>query len=98
MCGGFTPTWQTRPPRTPHLGVSVDHLFPDSYTPRWSIAPSDPLGIVRMKREDREALPARWGLVQFGSKDAKRGASQINPRAGTLAGRPAFPHPGEQDR
>lgn len=43
-----------------------------------------------MKREDREVLSAKWGLVEFGSKDAKRAAAQINARAETLDTRPAF--------
>lgn len=72
------------------LGVPVDQLFEEDYRPRWNIAPTDPHWIVRMKYEDREVLPAKWGLVQFGAKDAKRAAAQINARAETLDGRPAF--------
>jgi putative SOS response-associated peptidase YedK len=43
-----------------------------------------------MKHEDRELLPAKWGLVQFGSKDGKRAGAQINARAETVASRPAY--------
>ncbi len=90
MCGRFTLTDDNRERVASMLGVAVDQLVEDSYRPRWNIAPTDPHWIVRMQREDREALPARWGLVQFGSKDAKRAASQINARAETLDSRPAF--------
>lgn len=90
MCGRFTLTDDNRERVASMLGVPVDQLVEDSYRPRWNIAPTDPHWIVRMQREDREALPARWGLVQFGSRDAKRAASQINARAETLDSRPAF--------
>ncbi len=43
-----------------------------------------------MKYEDRELLPAKWGLVNSWAKDAKRAASQINARAETLESRYAF--------
>ena len=43
-----------------------------------------------MKYEDRELLPAKWGLVNSWAKDAKRAAAQINARAETLESRPAF--------
>ena len=90
MCGHFTLTEDNREWVAERLGVPVDELVEESYRPRWNIAPTDQHWIVRMQHEDREALPAKWGLVQFGSKDAKRGASQINARAETLDSRPAF--------
>ena len=43
-----------------------------------------------MRGEDRELRPARWGLVKFGSKDAKQAARRINARMETLERRPAF--------
>jgi putative SOS response-associated peptidase YedK len=38
-----------------------------------------------MRLEEREVLPAKWGLVNSWAKDAKRAAAQINARAETLA-------------
>ena len=90
MCGRFTLTEDNREWVAERLGVPVDELVEDTYRPRWNIAPTDQHWIVRMQHEDREALPAKWGLVQFGSKDAKRAATQINARAETLDSRPAF--------
>lgn len=90
MCGRFTLTDDNRERVAATLGVPVDQLVEEDYRPRWKIAPADPHWIVRMQREDREALPAKWGLVQFGSKDVKRAAPQINARAETLDSRPAF--------
>lgn len=90
MCGRFTLTDENRERVAAMLGVPPHELIEEDYRPRWNIAPTDPHWIVRMKREDREARPARWGLVQFGAKDAKRAAAQINARAETIETRPAF--------
>jgi putative SOS response-associated peptidase YedK len=43
-----------------------------------------------MKTEERELLPAKWGLVNSWAKDASRAARAINARAETLATSPAF--------
>lgn len=43
-----------------------------------------------MKREDRELLHAKWGLVNSWAKDAKQAARQINARAERVAESPAF--------
>ncbi|MGE0228148.1 MAG: SOS response-associated peptidase [Dehalococcoidia bacterium] len=90
MCGRFTLTGGNRERVAAMLGVAADQLIEEDYRPRWNVAPTDSHWIVRIKHEDREALPAKWGLVQYGSKDAKRAASQINARAETLGSRPAF--------
>jgi putative SOS response-associated peptidase YedK len=70
------------------LGVQLETL--PNVRPRYNIAPTDEHFIVRMKREEREALPAKWGLLNTWSKDAKRAAMQINAKAETLEQRPAF--------
>ncbi len=70
------------------LGVPVESL--PNTRPRYNIAPTDEHFIVRMQREDREALPAKWGLVNSWAKDSKRAAMQINAKAETLEERPAF--------
>lgn len=98
MCGRFTLTDDNRERVAAMLGVPADQLIEEDYRPRWNIAPTDPHWIVRMKREDREARPAKWGLVQFGSKDAKRAAAQINARAETIETRPAFRNAWRQNR
>jgi putative SOS response-associated peptidase YedK len=70
------------------LGVRVETL--PNVRPRYNIAPTDEHFIVRMVHEDREVLPATWGLLNAWSKDAKRAAMQINARAETLEKRPAY--------
>jgi putative SOS response-associated peptidase YedK len=88
MCGRFTLTKEDAQELALELGVDPD-LFKD-YKPRYNIAPTDPHWVVRMKYEERELLPARWGLVNSWAKDAKRAAQQINAKAETLAERPVF--------
>lgn len=88
MCGRFTLT--ERDPRQLALDLGVDPDSLPGYRPRYNIAPTDPHWLLRIKREDRELLPAAWGLVNTWAKDAKRAAAQINARAETLATTSAF--------
>ena len=88
MCGRFTFSRRDAEELALELGVSLESLR--DYRPRYNIAPTDQHWIVRIKYEDRELLPAKWGLVNFWAKDAKRAAQQINARAETLESRPAF--------
>jgi len=90
MCGRFTLTYRERERLAEELGVPVEQLPHAEYRPRYNIAPTDPHWIVRLRLEDREVLPAKWGLVNYWAKDAARAARQINARAETLATSPAF--------
>jgi putative SOS response-associated peptidase YedK len=88
MCGRFTLTREDAQQLALELGVDAESL--SDYKPRYNIAPTDPHWIVRMKYEERELLPARWGLVNSWAKDAKRAAKQINAKAETLTERAVF--------
>ena len=90
MCGRFTLTRRERDQLALELGVDPADIPEDTYKPRWNIAPTDPHWIVRLKYEDREVLPAKWGLVNTWARDAKRAAKQINARAETVATNAAF--------
>lgn len=70
------------------LGVPIESLT--DYRPRYNIAPTDPHWIVRTKYEDREILPARWGLVNHWMTDRKQAFKNINARAETVRKTPAF--------
>ncbi|MGK2964771.1 MAG: SOS response-associated peptidase [Tepidiformaceae bacterium] len=89
MCGRFTLTTEDQEFLIRELGVAIVEEFVD-YRPRFNIAPTDEHWIVRMKREDRELLHAKWGLVNSWAKDAKQAARQINARAERVAESPAF--------
>src|ERR1700730_18546082 len=90
MCGRFTLTYRERERLARELGVPLDQLPDGSYRPRYNVAPTDPHWIVRQRYEERQILPAKWGLINSWAKDAKRAAQQINARAETLERWPAF--------
>jgi len=88
MCGRFTITRRDGNSIAAELGVPADS-FAD-YRPRYNVAPMQKHFIVRIKYENREAIPARWGLVRSGAKDASMAAKCINARSETVETRPAF--------
>jgi putative SOS response-associated peptidase YedK len=88
MCGRFTLTYPDIETLAADLGVPVESLA--LYKARYNIAPTDDHFIVRMPHEDREVVPAKWGLVNFWAKDARGAARQINARAETVDRSPAF--------
>jgi len=88
MYGRFTLTKKDPAQLALELGGDAEAFV--GYRPRYNIAPTDPHWIMRVKYEDRELLPAKWGLVNSWAKDAKRAAAQINARAETLETRQAF--------
>ena len=64
---------------------------PRELRPRFNIAPTQTIPIVRMgKGAHRECVTARWGLVPSWAKDEKIGARMINARGETVADKPSF--------
>lgn len=63
-----------------------------SLTPRYNIAPTQPVAVVRPSPEKggRELALLRWGLIPFWAKDPGIGARMINARSETVAQKPAF--------
>ena len=72
------------------LGVDPAALAAIAYRPRYNIAPTQPHVIVRERQEERQALPARWGLVNTWATDAKRAGAQINARSEDVPRRRAY--------
>ena len=60
------------------------------FTPRYNIAPTTEVLIVREPARSREAMRTRWGLVPRWAKDPAIGARLNNARAETVAEKPAF--------
>jgi len=61
------------------------------FEPRYNIAPTQPVPIVRRLDEPRRAwTPVRWGLIPSWAKDAKIGNKLINARGETVAEKPSF--------
>lgn len=60
--------------------------------PRYNVAPSQPVAIVRDTPTEREITLVRWGLVPSWAKDIKVGYRMINARCETAATNGAFKH------
>ena len=62
-----------------------------NYPPRYNIAPTDPIPIVRVDPRDgtRELVMARWGLVPWWAKELPK-VPHINARAETVHEKPLF--------
>jgi putative SOS response-associated peptidase YedK len=88
VCGRFTITRRDGNSLAAELGVPADSLV--DYRPRYNVAPTQNHFIVRVKYENREVIPATWGLVKSGSKDASMAARTINARSETVETRGAF--------
>jgi putative SOS response-associated peptidase YedK len=88
VCGRFTITRRDGNSLAAELGVPADSLV--DYRPRYNVAPTQNHFIVRIKYENREVIPATWGLVKSGSKDASMAARTINARSETVETRGAF--------
>jgi putative SOS response-associated peptidase YedK len=86
MCGRYTLTVDASVLATL---FNLEPLF--ELSPRYNIAPSQPVPIVRAGDDrDREWAWTRWGLIPSWAKDAKIGNKLINARAETAADKPSF--------
>ena len=85
MCGRFTLTADAK-----KLAESfVDFTPPPENTPRYNIAPSQPVAVVANTGENKIDF-FTWGLIPSWAKDPKIGNKLINARSETLAEKPSF--------
>jgi putative SOS response-associated peptidase YedK len=87
MCGRFTNqiTWREL------VELYLIHDQPAlNLRPRYNVAPSQDIPIVRPADDGREVAIARWGLVPFWAKDLKVGYKMINAKAETVDEKPSF--------
>lgn len=68
------------------------------WSPRFNVAPTQVMPIIRAVEGGRELAPARWGLIPSWAKDAAIGNRMINARSETAAEKPAFRAPLAQRR
>lgn len=87
MCGRFTLTSSV-----PVLAEVLGGDPPVDLPPRYNIAPTQPVCIVRIAAETgvRQWQMVRWGLIPAWAKDPSIGNRMINARAETVADKPAF--------
>jgi putative SOS response-associated peptidase YedK len=82
MCGRFRLT------RADRLAERFDADIAEEFHPRYNIAPSQAIAVVRASDSRRVIASMRWGLIPNWAKDAS--IAQINARSETLFERPAF--------
>jgi hypothetical protein len=82
MCGRYRLTSKERYLRD-HFGVDGDL----SWAPRWNIAPTQQVPVVRQDRQEpkRSFTLLRWGLIPFWAKDTSIGFKTINAMSETAA-------------
>ena len=70
----------------------VEWPVPGWPTARWNVAPTDPVGIVRLRDGRREAAVARWGLVPHWWRKpvSELRAATFNARAEDAVAKPMF--------
>jgi putative SOS response-associated peptidase YedK len=88
MCGRF----DNLIARDAYRGLfKAQRLAQSNFPPRYNIAPTDQIPIVRIDPRDgkREVITARWGLIPFWMKEKPR-VPHINARAETVDKQPIF--------
>jgi putative SOS response-associated peptidase YedK len=90
MCGRITlHTPESRLWEAFHLEPAA----PLGLKPRYNIAPSQSVPIIRETEAGREMVMVRWGLVPHWSKEPKTQYSTINARIETVAEKPVYRTP-----
>ena len=90
MCGRYRLT------RADRLAERFDAEPAEELYPRYNIAPTQPVPVVRATGSRRLIALMRWGLIPNWAKDASM--AQINARSETLLEKPAFKESFEQRR
>lgn len=85
MCGRYAVTSAPEAIRT-LFAYAEQPNFP----PRYNIAPTQPIGIVRLVEGKRQFALVRWGLLPSWVKDPKSFSLLVNARGESLADKPAF--------
>jgi putative SOS response-associated peptidase YedK len=85
MCGRYS---LTLPPQ--EIREFLGFLEQPNFPPRYNIAPTQPIAIVRLVSGVRSFTLVRWGLLPSWVKDPKDIPTLINARSETAATKPAF--------
>lgn len=85
MCGRFV---LTSPPQ--EIRVFMGFGEQPNFPPRYNIAPTQPVAVVRLVQGERSFALMRWGLLPSWVKDIKAFPTLINARGDGVATKPAF--------
>jgi len=95
MCGRFTL-------HTPAAQIvdafDLTDISAQELTPRYNIAPSQNISIIRDTATSREMVMARWGLIPGWSKESRTKYSTINARIESAAEKPTYRMPFKRRR
>jgi len=92
MCGRFA----LKNPRA--LKAAFDLADMPELAPRYNIAPSQDIPIIRADAGGRHLVLAHWGLIPSWAQSADSGYSTINARAETVDTKPSFRAPFKRHR
>ena len=86
MCGRFTQrmTWRELHERMDLIGT------PLNLRPRYNVAPSQDVAVVRANDHGRTLAMLRWGLIPSWAREPNIGYKLINARTETAAEKPSF--------
>jgi putative SOS response-associated peptidase YedK len=85
MCGRYTVI------ATPEaLRALFGYVEQPNFPPRYNVAPTQPIAIVRLVEGKRQFVLVRWGLLPSWVKDPKTFTLLINARGESAAEKPAF--------
>jgi putative SOS response-associated peptidase YedK len=86
MCGRFALTTTEEDLRRAFAYDGAPRNLP----PRWNIAPTQEVPVVRLERGVRRLDLLHWGLVPYWAEDPSIASRMINARAETVGEKPAF--------
>lgn len=92
MCGRFT----LKNPQAVKEAFQLAAM--PALAPRYNIAPSQDIAIIRFTAAGRQLDFARWGLIPAWAKDEKGGYATINARAETVDTKPTYRTPFKRQR
>jgi putative SOS response-associated peptidase YedK len=85
MCGRYAITSSPEA-----LRALLAYLDLPNFPPRWNVAPTQPVPIVRLDQGQRRFALVRWGLIPSWVKDPKQFSLVFNARADAVNNKPAF--------
>jgi len=85
MCGRYT---LTSAPEV--LRALFGYAGQPNFPPRYNIAPTQPIAVVRIREGQREFALVRWGFLPSWVKDPKAFTLLINARGESVIDKPAF--------
>jgi len=76
----------------------MEHTEPLGLQPRYNIAPSQQISVIRDTDNSREMIMVQWGLISGWSKESKTKYSTINARIESVAEKPTYRTPFKRQR